>query len=321
MLFRSEQFKLDKLDNLRKTLWISYIETNFEKFEELKTRFNHLEERISKTEIEDTPWQEALEIFNNRFTVPFRMEVDNLKSSIIGESLPSIIFSFCRDENIDNLNADNWAKLNRESLEDKNVLSQGEKRALYLLNIIFDIEKIKREGKKTLLVIDDIADSFDYKNKYAIIEYLKDMSDNENFFMIIMSHNFDFYRTVSSRLNVSRKNKFRVYNCEEGLAIKEEKYQKQPFHDWRNNLDKKNIVALIPFLRNLIEYGHDKQVNEYNGIEKDYLFLTSLLHLKDQTKHIKVYHLKRLCEEYIGKSNFKDVNDDEIGRASCRERV
>lgn len=54
-----------------------------------------------------------------------------------------------------------------------NVLSQGEKRALYILNIIFEIEARKELDQKTILIIDDIADSFDYKNKYAIIEYLK----------------------------------------------------------------------------------------------------------------------------------------------------
>jgi len=28
-----------------------------------------------------------------------------------------------------------------------------------------------------LLIIDDIGDSFDYKNKYSIIQYLKDLAD------------------------------------------------------------------------------------------------------------------------------------------------
>jgi hypothetical protein len=31
-----------------------------------------------------------------------------------------------------------------------------------------------------LLVVDDIADSFDYKNKYAIIQYLKDIAEEES---------------------------------------------------------------------------------------------------------------------------------------------
>ena len=54
-------------------------------------------------------------------------------------------------------------------------LSTGEKKALYILNIIFEIEARTKAGQQTLLVVDDIADSFDYKNKYAIIQYLLDI--------------------------------------------------------------------------------------------------------------------------------------------------
>ena len=61
-------------------------------------------------------------------------------------------------------------------------------------------EEIKQNGQEKLLIVDDIADSFDYKNKYAIIEYLYVLAEDNLFSMIIMSHNFDFYRTVSSRL-------------------------------------------------------------------------------------------------------------------------
>jgi wobble nucleotide-excising tRNase len=53
------------------------------------------------------------------------------------------------------------------------VLSNGEKKALYILNIIFEIEERKKTSMDNLLIFDDIADSFDYKNKYAIIEYLR----------------------------------------------------------------------------------------------------------------------------------------------------
>jgi len=41
-------------------------------------------------------------------------------------------------------------------------------------------------------VIDDLADPFDYKNKYAIIQYLKEMADHTNFELVLLPHNFDF---------------------------------------------------------------------------------------------------------------------------------
>jgi wobble nucleotide-excising tRNase len=81
-------------------------------------------------------------------------------------------------------------------------------------------------NKKKLLIIDDIADSFDYKNKYAIIEYIREISKIVNFKIVILSHNFDFYRTLSSRINMSRKNKFSINKTiSNKIEIIEEEYQ------------------------------------------------------------------------------------------------
>jgi hypothetical protein len=79
------------------------------------------------------------------------------------------------------------------------VLSTGEKKALYVLNIIFEVEARKKLLQPTLFVVDDIADSFDYKNKYAIIEYLMEISEVTCFRQLILTHNFDFFRTIESR--------------------------------------------------------------------------------------------------------------------------
>ena len=79
------------------------------------------------------------------------------------------------------------------------VLSTGEKKALYVLNIIFEVEARKKAKQETVFVVDDIADSFDYKNKYAIIQYLKDIAEEPHFNQIILTHNFDFFRTINSR--------------------------------------------------------------------------------------------------------------------------
>ena len=99
------------------------------------------------------------------------------------------------------------------------VLSNGEKRALYILNLIFEIEALIKLNKDVLLIVDDIADSFDYKNKYAIIEYLNDILKSGIFRMIILTHNFDFYRTVVNRLGISRKNSFMVYKNDREIKL------------------------------------------------------------------------------------------------------
>ncbi len=318
-----EELEVNNLEEFRKKLWFSYLKDDEENFNNLKVQYALLKEQIDELDIDDTPWKEAIDIFNARFNLPFKMDIDNLTSSIIGESLPKIIFSFCDKENHSECEDADWVKLNRDELEDKDILSQGEKRALYLLNIIFDIEKRKKENQKTLFIIDDIADSFDYRNKYAIVEYLKDISKIDNFYMIILSHNFDFYRTISGRLNLDRENKFHAIKINDEIKIEKEVYQDKPFETWKYVLKaktrygivydsinaKKHILALIPFVRNLIEYGVDKEINEFSNIQQDKLFLTNLLHVKDDTRNISFEKLKKVYKEYIGQDEFDNSID------------
>lgn len=297
--------KISKLSELRKNIWLSYIKAEESEFNELKKSYHELEKEVSSVNIDDTPWREALSIFKDRFSVPYDMKITNLKSAIIGESLPKISFSFTK-KGVS-------TELSRAELDTIDVLSQGEKRALYLLNIIFDVEKRKKENLPTLFIIDDIADSFDYKNKYAIVEYLYDIAQNDNFNLIILSHNFDFHRTISSRLNLKREYRLNALETTTGLSLIQEKYQNQPFDVWKNNMTLKNVIALVPFVRNIIEYGVDNNVNSISGIDTDFSLLTNLLHQKDFTSTITFSMLKTIYENYLGKSNFdSSINNNSI---------
>lgn len=284
---------LDKLQILKKCLWGSYIRHNSILFEELCDKYNDFSEAIDALEIDDTPWKKALDIFNQRFTVPFMMNVVNLKGAIIGESVPQVEFSFKKGDTV--------KTIDRSKLEKLDTLSQGEKRALYLLNIIFDIEQIKNTGEETLLVIDDIADSFDYKNKYAIIEYLYELAQVSNIYMLILTHNFDFYRTVASRLSVNRSNRLIADYSNDVLKLEVEYYQDKPFKNWKNNPKEKDIFALLPFVRNLIEYGVDQNIS-HTG--EDFLFLTSLLHEKQDSRRITFGDIEPLYKHYAGVTQF-----------------
>ena len=284
---------LDKLQTLKKCLWGSYIRHNSILFEELCDKYNDFSEAIDALEIDDTPWKKALDIFNQRFTVPFMMNVVNLKGAIIGESVPQVEFSFKKGDTV--------KTIDRSKLEKLDTLSQGEKRALYLLNIIFDIEQIKNTGEETLLVIDDIADSFDYKNKYAIIEYLYELAQVSNIYMLILTHNFDFYRTVASRLSVNRSNRLIADYSNDVLKLEVEYYQDKPFKNWKNNPKEKDIFALLPFVRNLIEYGVDQNIS-HTG--EDFLFLTSLLHEKQDSRGITFGDIEPLYKHYAGVTQF-----------------
>ena len=288
-----EYLSLDKLDTLKKILWGSYIKANEVLFRDLCDKYHGLSDAIDAVAMDDTPWKHALDIFNQRFSVPFTMSVANLKGAIIGESVPQVEFTFT--------NGTEQKTIDRSQLEELDTLSQGEKRALYLLNIIFDIEQLKASGREVVLVIDDIADSFDYKNKYAIIEYLYELAQESTFYLLILTHNFDFHRTVSSRLGLSRLNRLMADLNNAVLTLEQEHYQNQPFEYWRNNPDEKHILALIPFVRNLIEYGTDRDISQTGS---DFDYLTLLLHEKTQSGAITFADIEPLYQNYIGVEHF-----------------
>ena len=136
--------------------------------------------------------------------------------------------------------------------------------------------------KKVLLVVDDIADSFDYKNKYAIIQYLMDIAEDTNFRQIILTHNFDFFRTVNSRF-VKYSGCLMAAKNPTGITLKQATGIKNVFvKDWKPNfyIDSKKKIACIPFIRNMVEYTR-------GDTDPAFIKLTSLLHWKTDSPGIK----------------------------------
>ncbi len=279
--------ELENLPRLKQKLWVAYLATNIAAFKNLVDAYEtgkaEIEKIISIARIERTKWLNVIAIFNERFSVPFIVKMANQDDVILKSEAPNIVFEFKDGENGKSLT------VSEDELVP--VLSNGERRALYILNIIFEVEARKEAKQKTLFVVDDIADSFDYKNKYAIIEYLKDISDEVDFYQIILTHNFDFYRTVSGRLNLGRKNKLHTIKSNEFVKLTQEKYQKNPFIFWKENLhEDEMLIASIPFVRNLAEYCG------YEAREKK---LTSLLHIKPDTDAITVLDLQDIIKEVL----------------------
>jgi hypothetical protein len=148
--------------------------------------------------------------------------------------------------------------------------------------VLFEVETRKSLGRETLFVIDDIADSFDYKNKYAIIQYLKEMSEQPKFRMILLTHNFDFFRTLESRAVVGYDRCFMAQKGDAKVVLSKAVGIKNPFiNDFKLRFfeDGMKRAACIPFIRNILEY------TKGDG-DPDYLKLTSLLHWKSGTAYI-----------------------------------
>ena len=278
--------ELLNLDGLKQKLWKDYLINSKEQFLNLLTLYNKAEKEIKKiteqAKKEQTKWNQVINIFNRRFSVPFVVRIGNKEDVILKKELPSIQFGFSADDTRRTIEEDRLIE----------VLSGGEKRALYILNIIFEIEARKSLKQETLFVIDDIADSFDYKNKYAIVEYLNEIKENNEFKQIILTHNFDFYRTVSSRLLVKKEEKEKntiLADKVNNEIIFRDKQNLKPFSEWKQNLsnDHSSLIASIPFIRQLAEYSGDKDSKKR---------LTSLLHIKKDTENFKISDLEKIIK-------------------------
>lgn len=300
---------LADLDNLRRVLWASYYLKERDSFDGLLDSFiKHRDELTAieeQAQLEDTAWHEAQGVFKDRFHVPFGIDIENHTNAILGTTAPNMVFTFENDNG-------EPIRFNRGQLDSLNCLSVGERRAMYLLYVIFEFKARLKAGKRTVIIIDDIADSFDYKNKYAIIEYLKELADEDLFRLVVLTHNFDFYRTFQSRVLDTAKwdNSFVAQRNTDSVVLLEGGHRNvaSPFDLWRNQFTNNSamLVSMIPFVRNLIEYK--------DGCDSvTYRQLTSLLHIKPDTRDLKLSDLEVAIADVIKEKPLGDqFNKDEL---------
>lgn len=305
----------EDVDALKKRLWHGYFDRMESPFNGYYQRISHFKEQIrnlyDKAADQSPRWELIVQEFNRRFRIPFEIVIENKANFLLKDEVPN--FSFKYSSGNDNQES---ASLSKDELMLS--FSTGERRALYLLYVLFDLEDIRKQnisnGEHSLIIADDIADSFDYKNKYAIVEYLHDLSSIRGIDMLILTHNFDFYRTVKRRLGIQRSNCFIAQRNNDGIiSMTEFTYQNDFFRcvvvaglkDGRITTDKKKklLFSSIPFYRNLCEYS---------GEDDDYLKLTCFLHIKSSpldTASAKLSDLWSIVNPYLKNAPF--IGDDE----------
>jgi len=269
--------EFSNVDSFEQSVWKSYFKAHEDMFKHAVKCFKDTEDRRKAIELqaaaESTQWEKVIAIFNDRFFVPFRLTASNKQRVLLGqEKLLKLVFEFEEGGESTGVERDELLR----------VLSNGEKKALYILNVLFEMETRKAAGRETLFVIDDLADSFDYKNKYAIIQYLKEMADQTNFKLVLLTHNFDFFRTLRSRGVVGYDRCFMAQKGSSKILLTKAEAINNPFiNDFKKRFFTHGMkrVACIPFVRNILEYTKGDQ-------DADYLKLTSLLHWKDDTASI-----------------------------------
>lgn len=266
---------LNDIPLLKKQLWCYYFVNLPKKFDEYYTTFDKYAKRTKELIVsaskDSEKWKAVVDLYNTRFKVPFVLTIGNKADVTLNDQKPSIDFHY-KDGPSEKTIGDDLIK---------KVLSTGEYRALDTLYTLFDLEGLKEVAASNqtshyLVVADDIVDSFDYKNKYAIIEYLNDISKEKNINLLMLTHNFDFYRTTMTRLGIPRENCFAAERNKNGeVSVRKSKYRKDIFKSiFVNNLQAtkpNNLLGSIPFYRNICDYlGKEDELNK----------LTCLLHIK-----------------------------------------
>lgn len=305
----------NNIGGFKRQVWLDCFSKLDLPFEQYYSRISQYTEQIrglyEQAAAQSQRWQTIVAEFNRRFRVPFEVQIENKANFLLKDEAPNLSFKYTRG-----ITDQQTATLKKDELMVS--LSTGEKRALYLLYILFDLERIRQQasagGGQFLIIADDIADSFDYKNKYAIIEYLNDLANTNGIDLLMLTHNFDFYRTIKMRLGVSRSNCFIAQRDEEGVvSMSVFRYQKDFFKqviiaeikDGNITTDekKKLLFSSIPFYRNLCEYS---------GKEDAYLKLTCFLHLKTNpidTVSVNISDLWNIINPFLDNATFSGTDE------------
>ena len=302
--------ELRDLDAFKRKLWLQYIHKAREEYHLLIEKYKSGQEELAAivSEATDDPndWDTVIKEFNRRFIhLPFQLSVGNKSDVILKGTAPSVEFNF-----FDGEEERTYSEAQKNDL--LRLLSTGEARALYILNIMFEIHIKWKLRKKTLFIFDDIADSFDYKNKFAIIDYLEDLVKVEDisFLSIILTHNFDFLRTIESRKICPAYQCRMAFKNDGGITLRDFKQSdiQNPFHKWQGRLSEEVIqIAYIPFLRNVIEYTQGKKIPDGSD-NTDYLMLTHMLHYKDDTEQLKLEEYKQIFNQTFPNLVFPDID-------------
>ena len=275
--------RLVNYEQFRKDVLISYVDAAREKYDlvirEYESKAAELRQLVREAGTEQTRWKEVVKKFNERFHVPFEIRIENQRDVLLKSEVATLAYYYHDD-------GSRPVKLQVEKL--KGVLSNGERRALHILQFMFEVNARKLSPRESVIVLDDISDSFDYQNKFAIIEYLKDELHDSKFYILILTHNFDFYRTVRSRVGNSVVQCYmaRRQKPSREICISEGRYLFDVFEHWISSCagNRRMALALIPFVRNVCAYVNGKTSIGYRQ-------LTACLHYKVRAaEEIKATH-------------------------------
>lgn len=265
-----------------------------------------LEETIEEQKI---IWDCVLNDFFDYFKAPFSLNFS--EGNILKNSKDMFFLKYCYEGNF----------VDKDYLI-KN-LSQGEKRSFYLLDCMFKIKSFFNELNKSdsaVIVFDDIVDSFDYANKYAVIGALKKICDdyknlnrNSSCYIFLMTHNYDFLRSLNKAFG--KENQFfglkdehknislKKVNIDEDFekkwikCSKEIIVNKQELCDFNGkDFNSSCLFAAFPLIREV--YSKASKIKKSLNVEKNKML--SFLHYMEDTDKLKMNDFYKVFSSLLG---------------------
>lgn len=239
---------------------------NFDLSEEL-SNLNNIVLSVSQLEKEaenyETRFEDAIRIHEDRFKPPFIVLIKDKHDAVLGLKTPEITFRPNR-----NFFAERDYKGTSE------ILSSGERTALNIINFIVEYETTDKEN--TTVILDDIVETFDYRNRIAFIQYIDEM-DRSNSIVILLTHNYEFYRTVMLQ---TKLNGLAAHNDKNGVTniVTDSKLNLKVEQLFKVDTMPQYIFCL-PFARGIYQYLDNKEKSE---------FFLNLFHIKENTKSIEI---------------------------------
>lgn len=235
-------------------------------------------------------WENKFLNFKKMYSVPYNLEIKKIDGSILNQQIPTIKFNFITNQG---------EKIEIEESKIWDYLSQGEKRTLYLLDVFYKIEEFQRKtNENKIIVFDDIIDSFDYKNKQTLIDYIVKL-EKDNFKLIILTHSFDFFRALNIKLKAVKS-----------MIMKKElktnqKTQKKFMHQQLIGYEDGDIFSFINKNKRIEEdIGYlfvnivlGRQLAKYTNKNNYNKYFINCLHMKKQTSNIKMQNVyQKICK-------------------------
>ena len=232
-----------------------------------------------------TEFDIAIDEYIKRFRPVIRIKIENRTTSLFDEEYPHLVFS--HDDKPDEYHEENKIR---------GLLSSGQKTALDIIRFIVAYKRI--EQKHPIVILDDIVETFDYRNRAAFIQYIDDINKAGSC-VIVLTHNYEFYRTLKKSVNLVAS-VAKVEN--DRVIITKDSNIDIDFCNLLNVKDEKGLFYALPFIRELCLFDSKSSPD----------FLVNCFHYKEDSGGLTIRkllgHIKSRID-WFGESLTEEVLD------------